>query len=165
MTGGAHSITATYSGDTNFATSNATLTQTVTADTTGTVVTTSANNPPVGRSVTYTATVTPSSLPFPIAGTVAFKDGGTTITGCTAQPSPRAASTGTATCTTSAATMTLGAHSITAVYSGVTNYSAVDLERHSPRPVNQGTTSTTGDLVGQPDDRRPGRHLHRHRRP
>ena len=142
MTGGAHSINAVYSGDANFATSTVTVTQTVTAAATATVVTTSATNSPVGQSVTYTAAVTPTSVPFPITGTVAFKDGGTTIAGCTAQAVASGPTTATATCTTSAATMTLGAHAITAVYSGVANYAASTSATLS-QTVVQGTTTTT----------------------
>ena len=142
MTGGAHTITATYSGDPNFASSNTTLTQTVTATTTATVVTTSANNTPAGQAVTYTATVTPTSAPFAIGGTVTFQDGGTTITGCAAQPVASGASSATATCTPAASALTVGAHAITAVYSGTTSY-ATSTSPAFTQTVVQGTTTTT----------------------
>jgi len=66
----------------------------------------SANPSLVGASVTFTATVTDSST---FTGTVAFYDGTTQLCNVTL-------STATATCTLS--TLTLGTHSITAVYSG-----------------------------------------------
>jgi hypothetical protein len=69
----------------------------------------SSQNPaPVGQSVTFTATVTGAGP----TGTVNFKDGGTTISGCGAQP----LSGGTATCTSTG--LSAGTHSITAVYGG-----------------------------------------------
>ena len=149
MTGGAHVITATYSGDANFATSTTTLTQTVTATPTATVVATSADNSPVGQSVTYTATITPTGLPLPIAGTVAFKDGGVTITGCAAQPVASGASSGTATCTPAARALTLGAHTVTAVYSGTTDYASSTSPAFT-QTVVQGTTSTTVNSSANP---------------
>jgi hypothetical protein len=142
MSGGGHTVTATYGGDPNFATSNTTLTQTVTAATTTTVVTTSGNNSAVGQSVTYTATVTPSAFPFPITGTVAFKDNGTTISTCSAQAVSSGASSGTATCSTSAATMSFGTHPITAVYTATPNYGTSTAPALT-QTVVQGTTSTT----------------------
>ena len=142
MTGGAHTVTAAYSGDPNFAASNTTLTQTVTAAATATVVTTSGDNSPVGQSVTYTATVTPSTFPFPITGTVAFRDGGSVISGCGAQAISSGASSGTATCTEPAASMTLGTHSITAVYAGTANYTTSTSPAFT-QTVVQGTTTTT----------------------
>jgi hypothetical protein len=81
----------------------------------------SNTSPPAGTSVTYTATVTPAfagtSQP---SGTVAFLDGGSSISGCTAQPlSTGSASTATCTVTYPAA----GSHTITATYAGDPNFS------------------------------------------
>ena len=107
-----------YSGDTNFATStSAALTQTVNQASTGTTLASSPNPSVTGQSVTYTATVTVSSPGAGTpTGTVAFKDGGTTIAACSA----RAVAAGKATCPT--APSTAGPHTITAVYSGDTNF-------------------------------------------
>lgn len=80
-----------------------------------TTVTSSANPSTVGASVTLTATVNSAGS---ATGTVAFKDGGTDITGCAAQ----SVTAGTATCATSA--LTQGSHTLTAVYSGDSNYGA-----------------------------------------
>jgi Subtilase family/Bacterial Ig-like domain (group 3)/Bacterial cadherin-like domain/Bacterial Ig domain len=113
LTGGTHSITAEYGGDSSFDTSASnTVSQVVNkADTTTTL--TSAPNPAMfGQSVTFTATVT-STAGTP-TGTVTFKDGATTLgTG------PLNAG-GVATFTTSA--LTAGTHSITVAYSGDANF-------------------------------------------
>ena len=86
----------------------------VTVITGGAVTLTSSTNPStVGQNVTFTATV--SGTPAP-TGTVNFKDGGTSISGCASQ----ALSSSSATCAT--ASLTLGSHAITADYSGDGNY-------------------------------------------
>jgi hypothetical protein len=116
---GSHTtITAVYSGDTNFATStSANFTQTVNQASTTTSVSSSANPSVFGQSVTLTATVAAvapgAGTP---TGTVNFKDGGSTIGTCSAQP----LSGGQATCSTSS--LSVGSHTITAVYSGGTNF-------------------------------------------
>ena len=143
MTGGTHSVSAVYAGDANFATSTSTtLSQVVTPAATTTVVASSGNNSAVGQSVTYTATVTPTVAPFTITGTVAFKDNGTTIAGCSAQTVSAGSSSATATCTEPAASMTLGSHPITAVYGATTNY-ATSTSSALTQTVVQGTTSTS----------------------
>jgi hypothetical protein len=115
LAAGAHHITASYGGDPNFTTSTSpALTQTVNQIATTTTVTSSANPSRAGTPVTYTATVSPA----PDGGTVAFTDGGTTITGCTAQPVNT--STGKATCTTTP--RTAGAHNIVAAFTGTSTY-------------------------------------------
>ena len=68
------------------------------------------HQPRTNHSLTYTATVSP----IPSGGTVAFKNGGSTISGCSAQTV--SLSTGEATCTTEYST--LGVWSVTAEYSG-----------------------------------------------
>ncbi len=108
LAAGAHAITATYSGDTNFVTStSAPLTQKV-VSTTSTAVTSNANPSVYGQSVQYTATVTGGPV---VTGTITFRDGAAGIAGCVAVP----VSAGSASCTVSP---TAGSHTITAVYSG-----------------------------------------------
>jgi hypothetical protein len=111
LTGSSHSITAVYGGDSNYAGSTSSvLSQVVNtaATTTGNV---SSLNPTVyGQSVTFTATVTPSTA----TGTVTFKDG-TTVLGIVNLSSGQAAY--------STSALTAGTHSITAVYGGDVNYS------------------------------------------
>ena len=78
---GAHTITAVYGGDTNFAGSTSSgVTQTVNKGATTTAVNATPNPSVFGASVTFTATVTvtapASGTP---SGTVTFKDGATTL--------------------------------------------------------------------------------------
>jgi hypothetical protein len=111
--GGSYSITAVYSGDTNYTGSTSNLiTQLVNQASSSVALTTSGSPIAYGELVTFTATTSPLAA----SGTVTFKDGGVDITGCINQ----AVSGGTATCATS--TLSVGSHSITAVYSGDANY-------------------------------------------
>jgi hypothetical protein len=110
---GSHSITATYSGATYFSGSaSSALTETILNDTTTTLA--SSKNPSTfGGSVTLTATVTHSGAGTP-TGTVTFKQGSTTL------GSSALSSSGKATFSTSA--LKVGTDSITAVYSGDSNF-------------------------------------------
>jgi hypothetical protein len=111
---GNHSITATYAGDSNFAASiSPALVQTVSQAATATTITSSLNPSEVGKSVTFTATV--SSGGGTPTGAVNFKDGAALLGAGTL-------SGGIATFTTSS--LTLGSHSITANYAGVANFAA-----------------------------------------
>ncbi len=113
-----HPITAVYSGDTNFnASASAQIAQIVgLAQTTTTLV--SATNPSVfGNNVTFTATVAVTSPGASATGAlVTFKDGSTTLG--TATPTGGVASFTTAT------PLSIGLHSITAVYAGDTTTGA-----------------------------------------
>ena len=109
---GAQSITAVYSGDVNYATSTSaafTVTVSQLATTTGLTATPTAIN--YGSATLLSATVSSSS----VTGTITFKDGTNTI------GSPVTVSNGVA--SLSVTTLTVGTHSITAVYSGDNNYS------------------------------------------
>ncbi|WP_338821743.1 Ig-like domain repeat protein [Bradyrhizobium septentrionale] len=132
LTGGAHSITAVYAGDTNFtgSTSSA-LTQNVNVTSSTATLTSSANPSKAGQSVTFTATVTGASgTP---TGMVTFKDGATTIGG------PVPLSGGAATFSTNA--LSAGTHAVTAVYSGDGSYTGSTSAAVSQ--VVQGATTTT----------------------
>jgi hypothetical protein len=114
---GSHPITAVYRGDSNYnSVTSAVLSETVNKATPGTggvsAITVASNiNPSTfGQSVTFTATV-----PSGATGTVRFTDGSTllgtaTITGTTAS--------------FTTATLAIGSHPITAVYSGDSNYNS-----------------------------------------
>ncbi len=115
-------ITAVYSGDTNFATSvSSNLTQTVNKASTATAVSSNSNPSVTGQSVTYTATISVNSPGSGTpTGTVNFKDGGTTITGCGTQAVNGSSQ---ATCTVTAGyNHSASPRTITAVYSGDTNF-------------------------------------------
>jgi uncharacterized protein YhjY with autotransporter beta-barrel domain len=114
---GGHSITAVYGGDANDAGSTSpALTQSVNKASTSASLTSSVNPVVIGRSVTFTATVSaaPPATGTP-TGSVTFKDGATTLGAGTL-------SGGVATFTTTA--LAVGGHSITAVYGGDANNSS-----------------------------------------
>jgi hypothetical protein len=132
LTAGNHTITASYSGDTNFSVSNGIITQQVLQTPSTTALTLSAgNNPSVitnpnnaGDTVTFTALVKPAITgSVALSGAVTFSDNGAVLTGCSAVPvNP---GTGTANCTPvptpatptpSIVTLTAGVNSISAVY-------------------------------------------------
>jgi hypothetical protein len=112
---GRHSITAVYGGDSSFNGSTpSALSQKVNKASTTKVI--SSANPSVsGRSVTFTATVSAnepgSGTP---TGTVTFKDGGKVLGTATLDASGKASY--------STSSLSVGAHSITAVYSGDGNF-------------------------------------------
>ncbi|HEV2349701.1 MAG TPA: Ig-like domain repeat protein, partial [Terriglobia bacterium] len=146
---GAHSITASYSGNASLSASNSSaLTQTVSAGSSSTALVSSQNPTAVGQPVTFTATV---SVVAPatgtVAGTVTFKDGLTTLGTGTLSGG------GWTTFSTSA--LSLGSHSITAIYSGDTDLTGSTSAAFS-QTVNQGMTSTVvassinPSVVGQP---------------
>jgi hypothetical protein len=106
---GNHSITAVYAGSSNFlGSTSSVLMQTVKAKST-TSVTSSLNPSKHGTSVTFTATVT-STAGTP-AGTVTFKNGGSTVGGGTINTTTHQAKFATS-------TLPIGTHSITAAYAG-----------------------------------------------
>ncbi len=121
LAGGAHSVTAAYSGNSSYSGSTSLpLVQTVNKVGTTTTLTSSPNPSNNGQNVTFTATVSPSTA----TGSVQFFDGGTSL-------GTQTLSSGKATLSTS--TLTVGTHSITATYSGDNNYSG----------SNSGTVSQT----------------------
>ncbi len=114
---GTNSITAQYSGDTNFTSSTSpAVSVTVSQIVTTTSVTFSPTSPTVGSTVTFTATITPASTGTAApSGMVQFLNG-TTVLG-----------TGTIAnnvATFSTSSLPAGTNSITAHYVGDTNYAA-----------------------------------------
>jgi hypothetical protein len=112
---GTDTVTASYSGDANFATSSGIVNQTVNKPTTTTTVTSSLNPSSLNQRVTFTATVTGQFGGTP-TGTVTFTYGSTTL--CNAV----ALSGGTASCAYSA--LPVGSDVVTAAYSGDANFAA-----------------------------------------
>jgi parallel beta-helix repeat protein len=110
---GSHTITAKYSGDSNFAGSTSpVLTETVNPIPTATTVSSSNNPSTLGQGVTFTANVQIGSGSSP-TGTVMFLDGTTTLGTSTLAGSSAQLST---------SSLAVGSHSITARYSGDSNF-------------------------------------------
>jgi hypothetical protein len=114
-------LTATYtpaSGSGYVMSSSKPTALTVGKDATTTTLASTHASPSTGEQVTYTATVAPADTGAAVpAGTVEFGDGGTAIGACSTQT----LTNGTATCSLSYPAP--GAHSITASYSGDTDFS------------------------------------------
>jgi hypothetical protein len=115
---GTHSIVGFYNGDATHGLN--TSTATVAVDSTNLIATTTTLSGPssaaTGASVTFTATVAPSSGAAVPTGTVTFLDGTTSLGTGTLSAS------GAATLTTT--TLAAGSHSITAQYGGDTSFAA-----------------------------------------
>ncbi|MFL6445589.1 MAG: Ig-like domain-containing protein [Candidatus Sulfotelmatobacter sp.] len=112
-----HSITAVYNGSPNFTTStSAPVTQTVNKATTTTTLASTPNPSTAGSAVTFTATVLGAYGGNALANVI-LKDGTTTI-----GTSPVSATTHQATFVIS--TLAVGAHNITATFSGGGNFAA-----------------------------------------
>lgn len=133
LTGGSHSITASYAGDTNHTGgASGALAQVVKKVASGTALVSTTNPSVFGQSVTFTATITTVNG-VPATGTVTFFDGASTLgTG----PLNGA---GVATLSTSALSVTT--HAITAQYGGDTNY-ATSTSAVVNQVVDQGATTT-----------------------
>ncbi len=112
LAAGTHSLTAVYTGDTATAGSTSSaLTQTVNQSATSTSLAADVNPSPFGQAVTFTASVSPPGA----SGTVQFFDGGTLL-------GSASLTGGTASFATDA--LTVGVHSMSAVYSSDNNFAA-----------------------------------------
>jgi hypothetical protein len=148
LTIGTHTISAIYSGDSNFASSTGSLAngQTVkqaTGTRTSTLVASSANPSVSGQSVTFTATVTPSGGSGTPTGTVQFVVDGSNVGGLVSLVS--AGGQTTASYTTSS--LSLGTHSVTASYSGDSNFASSSGHLSGGQVVNQPALSETTTVV------------------
>ena len=153
---GTHPITAVYSGDANFTTSTSSAgSQVVNAIVTTTTISGVPNPSVFSGSVTLTSTV--SSGSGTPTGNVAFKLGGTNITGCATQ----ALTAGTATCVVT--TLPVAANAITAAVRGRRQLRGEQL-RQPDAEHEQGRDHERSQLE-RPDHqpRRPG-HVHGHHR-
>jgi PKD repeat protein len=113
------SLTVTGPGGSNTKTNSNYITVSAASHSTTTTVSSGPNPSLVGTSVTFAATVTGTAP----TGSVAFTDGGATITGCGAVALPTgSANTKNATC--SSASLTVGSHNIAATYGGDSGNSA-----------------------------------------
>ena len=111
LTGGSHSIVATYGSDSSYTGSNNNLTQTVNAINTTTSAIANPTTATLNQSVALSATVTPNGQAVPLTGPVTFTESGTAVPGCTVTWD---ASTGAASCSTTQ--LAVGSHTITATY-------------------------------------------------
>jgi hypothetical protein len=133
LTVGTDSITAVYTGDSNFAPSNSAIVKQVVRKASTTITLASSENPSsYGQSVTFTATVTPQFSGTP-TGSIKFYNG--------------AAILGTATLSSGVASHTttklaVGTHSITAHYEGSSSF-ATSTPAAVSQVVNQASTTTT----------------------
>jgi len=113
---GQFTITAIYGGDSNYTGSSAAITQTVGRASTSTSLSSSANPSTFGQSVTLTAVVSAAVLGFTPTGTVMFLDGSSVL----GTVNLDGAGTGVLTLST----LSVGTHTITAVYNSDSNFMA-----------------------------------------
>ncbi len=148
LTAGSHVITAVYSGDTNFSTSTAPVVnqEIVNNSALGSSTTVGANPNPVtqSQSITLTATVTPASGSTAPTGSVQFEVDGVVVGSGTLT-----GTLGSDQATFSTSSLTTGPHTLTAVYSGDSNFNGSVSPSVSPvtvaarTPVVAGPTATT----------------------
>jgi hypothetical protein len=134
---GTHSIFCSYSGDATFAPATSSGIGQMVEATSSTVVVSSVNPSTVGQTVMFTATVS-STTPGTLSGNITFFDGGSQIS------NPVPISGGSA--SLSISTLTQGAHSITAQYSGNPSY-AGSTSLAITQTVNAATTAATSTTV------------------
>ncbi len=150
---GTTTITAAYSGDAIFLPSSGTVDQVVNQGTTSVLVSTSGSPSVNGDPVTFTATVSVVGGFGSPTGTVTFFDGATSL-----GVQPFAAVT-----TLSTSALAIGDHSITAVYSGDTNFAGATSPMLT-QTVIQGSHLDERDSASEPVDlwQRCGLHGNRH---
>ena len=152
LTVGAHVLSGTYSGDISYnavttaVTDNVTVTQAATAS----LLTPAAGSVQANQTTTLSVAIPTQSISTQgPTGNVTFKDGTTTIGTVAAVPAGATPTTfAGATATLSTSFTALGAHSLTAVYAGDTNYStstsaAVNVTVTSPGSFTLGSTALT----------------------
>ena len=136
---GAHTITASFAGTGNFASSSGATTQTVNSASTTTAVAITPNPSTFGQSVTITATVT--STGGTPTGTVTFMDGSTTL-------ASNVAVNGSGQATYSTASLAAGSHTITANFTGTSGFG--NSSGTSVQVVNALATATTAAATPNP---------------
>jgi hypothetical protein len=138
LANGMHTVTASYSGDSNFTVSSHSVSQTVGAAATSVNISSSANPSVANQAVSFLATVSSSAQgSTPFTGTMMFQDNGTTIAGCAAAAVN--GTSGQASCSTS--TLLVGSDTIAAIFSGDSNFAG------SSNTLVQRVTSSTGSTI------------------
>jgi hypothetical protein len=130
---GTHTITASYSGDTNYLQStSATITQTVNQASTMLTLASSVNPSAPDQPVTFTAAITPQ-YGGQATGTITFRDGATTLGSATVSGNSASFTT---------RGLAMGSLSITAVYSGDSNFRG-STSNVLPQVITKATSTTT----------------------
>jgi hypothetical protein len=147
---GSHSITATYPGDANYASSNSSAVNETVNDTTTTAVTAAPASPVLGQAtVSFTVTVTAGNgetATTPAGGAITVKDGATTV--CTVAVSGSSGvATNSSACSYGGGSITAGTHTITANYPANGNF----LTSSGTTSYIVAKDSTTGSLTAVPD--------------
>ena len=151
-TAGTHPISVSYSGDSNFTKSASTLNLVVNPTPTATTVT-GPSSSAVNQSVTFTATIAPAVAPFAGStnpgGTVSFSYlfGSVNVPLCTTSIPVSTTGTGAGAVTTAACSASLpsqGAYTITAIYTGDSNFST---STSAAFPLQVGATGTSVGLM------------------
>jgi hypothetical protein len=141
--GSPHTIAASYTGDTNFGNTSATLGSAITiAPAATSIAVTAAPNPSsLNQSVTFTSTLSAPSGGVALAGKVSITDP-SQVGLATACPATTPPANGVVTCSYSG--LTIGSHTITVAFSGDPNFSS---SSNSSAPLTQivaaATTATT----------------------
>jgi hypothetical protein len=138
LTTGSHTITAVYSGDAGYTGStSSSLTHAVNKSNTTTALSSSVNPSVFGQGITLTATVTAiapgSGTP---SGTVQFQIDGSNFGSAVALNGSGVATSG------SNSILTVGTHSVAAIYAGNTNYNGSTSTVIATQTINQAGTST-----------------------
>ncbi len=143
---GQNNLSIAYSGDANYQAHTIAFTQNIKQAGTTTVLVSSATSAVQNQAVTLTATISPNTSGIP-TGTVTFLDGTTVIGSGLAVNGSDVASM-------SISTLAVGTHSITANYSGDTNYTAssaaVGLVITSPVAADFGLAASPSSLTVAP---------------
>jgi subtilase family serine protease len=155
LTGGTHTMTAAYSGNTNLlpATSSV-LTYTVTPATTAVTLTTASSSPVLqGTAVTYSSTIPYTTGLVAPTGTVTYSVDGTVVS----TPAVTSLYSGGVGTSFSTSALAAGTHTITAVYSGDKNYAtstnSASITVNAPSNLMTLTLSTPGStniVLGAP---------------
>ena len=148
LTAGTHTISATYAGDTNYATSNGSISLNVEKVATTTTLTPATTTTAYSSKLAVTLSVAPSSTAassYPSGTVTLYVDGNSVGSGTLTQASPS-----TATVTISAGSMSVGSHVLTATYAGDTSYTTSSSSSVSITVSKMATTSSVSISPSSP---------------